>query len=117
MRKRPNLNNFERRLSKARRLYNEDRVVLVYFARGFYKFKVKGDTDNHDVIYRDGKWMCDCEWNTIHPDNPCSHILASKMLLERLGITVPLRPSPSRPRSEASRGAPSGRRSKPRTSS
>ena len=81
--------HFDKRWQKAKQLLGEGRVVLRYSAPSFFLFHVKGETDDHEVIYNKGKWMCDCEWNSLHPDNPCSHILASWLWLKRnVGIEV-----------------------------
>lgn len=73
----------DKRMAKARRLLESGKVKLRYSAPGFLLFSVEGNSDTHEVIYRDGKWFCDCEWNSIHPDNPCSHILAAWLWLKR----------------------------------
>jgi len=69
------------RKEKARRLVEEGLVYLVYSDGDTYVFKVIGDTEPHTVIYRDNRWMCDCKWSALHPDDPCSHILACKYFL------------------------------------
>jgi len=81
--KKRNLSNMERRVKKAKRLLEDDRVFLRFRSEDIIIFKVVGDTDLHTVMYRDRKWMCDCEFNSIYPQYPCSHILACQMWLER----------------------------------
>ena len=81
--KKRNLSNMERRIKKAKRLLEEGRVSLKFKSKDIVVFKVVGDTDQHTVMYRDGKWMCDCEFNSLYPQYPCSHILACQMWLER----------------------------------
>ncbi|NPA76335.1 MAG: hypothetical protein GXN93_01095 [Candidatus Diapherotrites archaeon] len=81
---RKNLSNLERRLGKAKRLLEEGRVELRFNNEDIAVFRVHGDTDEHSVILRAGIWMCDCEFNSIYPQYPCSHILACQMLLEQI---------------------------------
>lgn len=79
-----NFSNIDRRLKKAKRLLDEERVILTLKSPDIVAFKVIGDTDTHTVLYRDGKWMCDCEFNSLYPMYPCSHILACQMYLEKM---------------------------------
>lgn len=82
--------HIDRRMLKAKQLLNEGRVKLRYSAPGFFLFVVNGETDDHEVMYREGKWFCDCEWNSIHPESPCSHILAAWLWLKRYaGLKIP----------------------------
>lgn len=77
-----NLSNIDRRLQKAKRLIEQNRVFLEFESEDVFAFRVLGDTEEHRVLYRGGKWMCDCEFNSIYPMHPCSHILACQMYLE-----------------------------------
>ncbi len=47
-----------------------------------YYFKIHSNEDR-EVIYRRGKWTCDCEWFSVK-GTPCSHILAARIKLNEL---------------------------------
>jgi hypothetical protein len=47
-----------------------------------YYFKVHSN-EEREVIYKNGKWGCDCEWFSVK-GTPCSHILAARMKLNAL---------------------------------
>lgn len=79
------LSKMGRRLEKASRLLGQGKVSVLYKDGEFVVFRVVGDTDVHEVVYREGVWMCDCEFNSIYPTHPCSHILACQMYLNGAG--------------------------------
>ena len=83
--KRKNLEDLTRRMKKAERLLKEGGVIPVYHSTSddFYEFRVIGDHEVHTVIKRGKLWACDCKFNSLYPDKPCSHILACMLYLDR----------------------------------
>jgi hypothetical protein len=47
-----------------------------------YYFKIHSNEDR-EVIYRNGKWGCDCEWFSVK-GTTCSHILAARLKLNEI---------------------------------
>ena len=70
---------------KAFKLLRENRVKKELETELRIHFLVKGETEDHDVIFDKVKksWNCDCTFFSLHR-KMCSHILASKLLLESL---------------------------------
>lgn len=67
---------------KAFKLLREKRVKKDLETELRIHFSVKGETEEHGVIYDKIKknWSCDCKYFSLHR-RVCSHILASKLLL------------------------------------
>ena len=66
---------------KAFKLLRENRVRKDFETELRIHFSVKGETEEHDVIYDKIKkqWSCDCKYFSLH-QKECSHILACKLL-------------------------------------
>jgi len=66
------------KIEKAKRYAQEpERVTLSSLSAVF-----RGDNDNHELSYREGKWCCNCrffsQWAT------CSHVMALQQILKRM---------------------------------
>lgn len=68
--------NIERKRRKAERYASEDRLTLHSFTAEF-----RSDHSRHTVALDDGRWHCSCSWHLKY--GTCSHIMATRMMLER----------------------------------
>ncbi|MEM5836489.1 MAG: hypothetical protein QW451_01080 [Candidatus Aenigmatarchaeota archaeon] len=70
-------------IKKARKLLRENRVKKEIESEKRIHFKVKGETEDHFVIFDKlkGKFSCDCPYFTLK-EKECSHIKAAKILLK-----------------------------------
>ena len=70
---------------KAFKLLRENRVKKELETELRIHFFVKGETEDHDVIFDKVKksWSCDCRYFSLH-QKECSHILACKLFLEKI---------------------------------
>ncbi len=70
---------------KAYLIFRKKRVEIDLESERRIHFKVRGETDLHSVIFDKIKkeFICDCKFFSLK-QKPCSHILACKMLLEKL---------------------------------
>lgn len=68
-------------------LFRNKKVRIEMITPKRIHFKVVGASDVHQVIYSKEKnlWSCDCKYFTLK-SRQCSHIYASKKLLETLQI-------------------------------
>jgi len=69
---------------KAFKLLRENRVKKELETELRIHFFVKGETEDHDVIFDKVKksWSCDCKYFSLH-QKECSHILSCKLFLEK----------------------------------
>ena len=80
----------EKKEQKAERLLKNNAVKLCLITeRGFY-MESFGDSDNYMTHYDRVRnlWYCSCRAKSIKPKNDCSHILAAKLYLERMGFKI-----------------------------
>ncbi|MBA4419520.1 MAG: hypothetical protein C0391_00005 [Anaerolinea sp.] len=42
----------------------------------------EGENNNHNVVYKDGEWQCDCDF--FQTRSRCSHTMALEMILDGL---------------------------------
>lgn len=68
---------------KAFRIYKSGGVKVDFENEKRIYFIVRGETENHSVIYDkiNGKFICDCKWFSIKNEE-CSHIVAVKLFLK-----------------------------------
>ena len=69
--------------AKAEKLFQEGKVKKEVETAKRIHFSVVGTEETHSVIYDKGKnkWTCDCKYSSLY-QRSCSHIIASKILLE-----------------------------------
>jgi hypothetical protein len=76
------------KIEKARR-YADERDSRISFEE--LSIRVNGDNSNHSVEYREGTFLCDCNffpsWRT------CSHVMAVERILDGMLPDVSKRPS------------------------
>ncbi len=75
---------------KAYLLFRQKRVGIDFETEKRIHFKVKGQTEEYSVIFDKERkeFTCDCKFFSLK-QKFCSHILACKMLLEKLGKYSP----------------------------
>jgi hypothetical protein len=66
-------------ITKAERLAKTAEVEQIGSS---YYFKIHSNEDR-EVIYRNGRWTCDCEWFSVK-GTTCSHILAARIKFNEL---------------------------------
>jgi hypothetical protein len=69
---------------KARRLIDEEKIVLKSRSEDRYQFEVEGDTDTYTVgvDIDSGKTFCPCPFH----GETCSHQIAAHIRLSRMGV-------------------------------
>ncbi|MEM5791143.1 MAG: hypothetical protein QXP77_03820, partial [Candidatus Aenigmatarchaeota archaeon] len=70
---------------KAYSLFRQKRVRIEFETDKRIHFKVRGETDEHSVIFDKEKkeFTCDCKFFSLKQKS-CSHILACRIFLEKL---------------------------------
>lgn len=80
------LMRFNPRLKNAKKLTDNNEVLILENTANYLKAEVKGTAEvKHTVIAQNGNYQCTCNWFTNHKANRglCKHILAVKMLVEK----------------------------------
>lgn len=74
--------NYQSRASKAFRISKTVEIILDTAKRKY--FRVKGETEEHEVIYNKEKkdWACDCKFFSTK-NQICAHILSVHIFLQK----------------------------------
>ena len=70
---------------KALQIFKDSRVKLDLETDKRMHFKVKGDSEEHSVIFDREKnsFLCDCKWGSLSKEGYCSHVESSILLMTR----------------------------------
>lgn len=74
-----------RKKAKGVKLYKLGRVRLLLETDKRIHFRVRGETEEHSVIFDKvkGEWSCDCKFFSLK-EKECSHLIACELYLQSL---------------------------------
>lgn len=67
------------KIEKAKRYAEQERDRIQFTA---FKVTFRGENNDHNVTYEDGKWHCDCDF--FNTRGYCSHTMALERVLDQM---------------------------------